>query len=172
MPTAKKFEAVKELQEKLSKSKVTILTDYRGLKVNQTEELRNKLAEANAEYHVTKNTLLEKAVKETNVKNLPEDMLKGPTAALFAYGDEVSPVKILVNFIKNVDVLKLKTAIMGNQVLSVNEINTLAKLPSKDILIAQLVGGLSAPMSGLANVLQGNIKGLVYTLNAIVDKKS
>jgi large subunit ribosomal protein L10 len=172
MPSLKKVEVVNRIKEKLENSKVVIMTDYRGLDVNKIQDLKNKLNETKADYQVTKNTLLERALHDLKVEGLPEEALKGPTAVLFAYGDEAAPVKVLANFVKSTDLLKIKAGLLGKEVLSSDKINVLAKLPNRDVLLQQVVGGISSPIFGLINALQWNLSKLVFTLNAIKQSKS
>lgn len=166
-----KIEQVKKLSEKLNKSKSLILTEYHGLSVPKMEELRSKLQEVNADFAVTKNTLLSRAAKEAEYKDLPEQTLTGPTATLFAYGDEIAPIKSLVEFIKTNELPNIKAGFLGKTFLTKEKVLELSKLPGYDELVAKVVGGLNAPLYGLVNVLQGNIRNLVNVLDQISKQK-
>ena len=127
--------------------------------MKQLSELRNKLQEVNSEFTITKNTLLEHAISDTN--------FEGPTATLFAYDDEISPIKILVKTLQDAAIGKVKIGFLGGLVLDEAKILQLSTLPSKDELRAKTVGILVAPLQGMVSVLQGNLRNLVYALNQI-----
>ncbi|EKD64975.1 MAG: hypothetical protein ACD_50C00229G0001 [uncultured bacterium] len=127
--------------------------------MKQLSDLRDKLREVNGEFTITKNTLLERALPSTN--------LEGPTATLFAYDDEISPIKILVKALKDVALGKVKSGIMGKDILDEAIILQLATLPTKNELRAKTVGVLITPLQGMVGVLQGNLRNLVYALNQI-----
>ena len=167
----KKEQTVTELKNKLEKAKSVVLTDNSGLSVTQTSELKNKLRGVDAEMIAAKNTLLKIAAKETG-HDVPEEVLEGPTAALFAYSDEVSPIKELTTFAKANEKPVVKAGFLGTTLLSVERVTALAKLPSKETLRGQVVGGLYSPLYGIVGVLNANIRNLVYTINAIKDQKS
>ncbi len=167
----KKEETVESLVEKLNRASSVVLTDQSGLPVSLASDLKKKLKAAQAESIVTKNTLLRIASQKTG-HEIPEEALTGPTATLFAYGDEISPIKELTSFAKTNEKPTIKIGFLGKTILSVDRINQLAKLPSKEVLRGQVVGGLYSPLYGIVGVLNGNIRNLVYTLNAIKDQKS
>jgi large subunit ribosomal protein L10 len=167
----KKEQTVADLKERLEKAKTLVLADQSGLSVAKSGELKKKLKAVDAEILVAKNTLLKIATKETGF-DLPDEVLEGPTAALFAYGDSVSPLKELTAFAKENEKPVIKAGFLGKTFLTVARISDLAKLPSKETLRGKVVGGLYSPLYGLANVLNGNIRNLVYTLNAIRESKS
>lgn len=154
-----KEETVQNLAEKLKKAKSVVFADYRGLTMKQLSELRNKLRELNAEFSITKNTLLERA--------LPSASFEGPTATLFAYDDEISPIKILVKTLKDTGIGKVKIGFLGTETLDEGIILKLATLPSKDELRGQTLGILVAPLQGMVGVLNGNLRNLVYAFDQI-----
>ncbi|OGE27604.1 50S ribosomal protein L10 [Candidatus Daviesbacteria bacterium RIFCSPHIGHO2_01_FULL_40_11] len=154
-----KQEQVAKLTEKLGRAKAVVFADYKGLNMKQLSDLRDKLREVNGEFTITKNTLLERALPSTN--------LEGPTATLFAYDDEISPIKILVKALKDVALGKVKSGIMGKDILDEAIILQLATLPTKNELRAKTVGVLITPLQGMVGVLQGNLRNLVYALNQI-----
>lgn len=152
-----KEEAVKKLSEKLSLAKAVVFTDYKGLSMAQLSDLRNKLHDVNGEFSITKNTLLKIAK--------PELDLEGPTATLFAYDDEISPIKVLVKTLKDTTIGKVKSGFLGTTALDEAKILQLATLPTKDELRGKTVGVLVAPLQGIVSVLQGNLRNLVYALS-------
>ena len=154
-----KEEIVSALKEKLANAKSIVFADYRGLTTKQLSDLRENLSEVGGELNITKNTLLKIA--------LPESSFEGPTATLFAYDDEISPIKLLVKALKDAGIGKIKAGFLGTEVLDEERINQLASLPSKDELRGKTVGILVAPLQGIVSVLQGNLRNLVYALDQI-----
>jgi len=169
MPRPEKVKLVEELSEKLSNSPVSVLTDYTGLNVQATTDLRKQLRDASIEYRVFKNTLARIAARNANLESLL-DFIDGPTAYAFS-DDPVVPAKVLVDFMKSNQNLKIKCALMNGKVLDVEKVRTIANLPPKEVLIAQLLGQMNAPISGLVNVLTGPIRNLVYALEDLRKKK-
>ncbi|HBQ50595.1 50S ribosomal protein L10 [Candidatus Daviesbacteria bacterium RIFCSPLOWO2_01_FULL_38_10] len=154
-----KEEIVQKLKEKFSQARSVVFADYKGLSMKHLSDLRNKLSEVDSEFTITKNTLLNKAN--------PEIKLEGPTATLFSYDDEISPIKLLVKALKDAALGKVKSGFLGQDLLDEAKILQLATLPSKDELRAKTVGILVAPIQGIVSVLQGNLRNLVYALNQI-----
>ncbi len=167
----KNEETVASLKDKLSRANSVVLTDQSGLSVALASELKKKLKAVDAETIVAKNTLIKIASSELDI-DFPEEALNGPTAALFAYGDEVAPLKELAAFAKTNEKPVIKAGLLGTTILSVERVTQLAKLPTKDVLRAKVVGSLASPLYGIVGVLNGNIRNLVYTINAIKDQKS
>ena len=161
---------VAEIQEKLQKSQSVMFLDYRGLTVSEVTELRNKMRAAGVEYKVIKNTMMRRAAQEAGVEGLDE-ILEGPTAVAFGYEEPVAPAKILVDFIENAKKTQLKGGVLAGRAMSQAEIKDLASLPSKEQLLAKLMGSLNAPVTGLVMALSGIPRKLVYALNAIKEKK-
>jgi large subunit ribosomal protein L10 len=170
MATQKKIDVVTELTEKATKAKSMVFVDYVGIKHKQLEELRKKLAPVHGEFAVTKNTLLSRAL--TDRAEAAKPMLKSATGTLFAYDDEVAPAKTLLAFFKAVGIGKAKGGLLGTTVLTEKDVIKLAALPTKDVLLAKLVGQLNAPIQGLHYALSWNINKLVWALNAVKENKS
>lgn len=147
-----KEELVKNLAERLKTAKVIILTDYRGINVSDVTKLRSDLRNVNAEYKVIKNNIIKRALDMNGESGL-DDLLTGPTAVLMGDEDYLEPSKVIYNFSKNNDFYKIKGGIIDGKVVSAEEIITLAKLPSKQELIAKLAGCLLANISKLAVAL-------------------
>jgi len=166
----KKEQTVAVLKEKLSRAKAVVLADQSGLSVTKLSELKKKLKGVDAELLVAKNTLLKIATNETG-HSVADEILQGPTATLFAYGDEISPLKELTTFAKENEKPALKAGFLGTTLLSVERLNQLAKLPGKDVLRGKVVGSLYSPLYGIVGVLNGNLRNLVYALNAIKEQK-
>lgn len=167
---AEKEKSVSELKEKFERTESIVLTDYHGISVPQMQELKNDLKPLNAEFTVAKNTLVSRASKEAN-KELPEENLTGPTAILFSFNDPIEPIKKLAEFIKKYELPVIKSGLFEGKLLTKDGIIELSKIPSKNELYAQVVGSLNSPISGLVNVLGGNMRNLVYVLNSIKKSK-
>lgn len=161
---------VAELKDLLSSSKGAVLVDYCGLTVAEDTELRSKMREAGVKYMVAKNTFIRIAAKEAGVEGL-DSYLEHNTAVAFSAEDPVAPAKILNDFSKDHKALEIKVGILDGKVIALDEVKALAELPSRDELLAKLVGSMQAPISGLVNVLQGTIRNFVYTLEAVRQKK-
>ena len=165
MPKQKNIDSVSELKTKVDKSKAIFLADYRGLTHKQLEELHKAVKKVEGEFVVIKNSLLRRSLNTEY--RIPDTSLTGPTAALFAYSDELSPLKELFKFIKAHSLPKMKLGLMGAVVYDESQVATLAKLPSQEILRGQLVSGLSGPVYGLVYALNGNLQKLVTVLGQI-----
>jgi len=168
---AKKKEAVQELASKIKSAKTIVLTDFRGLTVEQDTELRKALREAGVKYKVVKNTITKFALNETGIQGL-EGFLEGPTALAMHSEDPVAPAKLLVEYAKKYEKLELKAGLVEGRVVDVKELNSIASLPSKEVLIAKVLGGFNAPIAGFMNVLNANLRGLVVALKAIAEQKA
>lgn len=161
---------VEELSKKIKEAKSFVLADYRGLTVEQDTQLRRAMREAGIEYTVKKNSIVRFAAKENGYDDLDE-YLNGPTAIALSVEDPVSPSRVLAKFAKDFNKLEIKAGIVEGKVLDLEGIKSIANLPSREELVARVVGGLSGPLYGIVNVLNANIRGLAVALNAIVEKK-
>ncbi|BBH23986.1 50S ribosomal protein L10 [Paenibacillus baekrokdamisoli] len=144
-----KEQAVTEISSKLRESSCTVVADYRGLNVKQVTELRKQLRDANIEFQVLKNSLIRRATANADLTAL-DAVLTGPTAVAFSKEDAVGPAKILADFAKKNDALKLKGGVVGGQVFNAEEIKALADLPSREGLLSMLLSVLQAPMRNFA----------------------
>lgn len=176
MPSQKNIQLVKELKEKLAKAKSVVLADYKGLNVGQMTELRQKIKEAGGELKVIKNTLAKLAFFQPRglkqVERTPGlENLTGPTAILFSYDDEVAPIKALYEFFEKNSLPKIKLGFLNQDLLQKEKVIELAKLPTREVLQAKLVGTLNSPIYGLVYVLKGNLASLINVLKAIKDAK-
>jgi large subunit ribosomal protein L10 len=160
----KKEAMVAEYSEKLARSQVLYVSEYRGLTVKQLEVLRRELRGADSEFVVSKNTLLERALADAGWPTL-ESLLTGPTAVTFCFGEPAQPAKVLAKYAKDTKILALRGGVVGQSVFNEAGVQAMSELPSKDQLRAQLVGALQSPISGLVNVLAGPMRGLMTVLN-------
>ncbi|NLY17471.1 MAG: 50S ribosomal protein L10 [Clostridiaceae bacterium] len=165
-----KKEKVAHWSKKFKEAKSFVLADYRGLTVEQDTKLRKAMREAEIEYSVVKNSIARFAAKENGYDGLDE-YLKGPTAIALSMQDPVTPSKVLSKFAKEFGKLDIKAGVVEGKILDIESIKSIANLPSKEELVAKVVGGLSGPLYGIVNVLNANIRGLVIALNAIAEKK-
>ncbi len=162
----KKQEIVQELSDKLGKQKAIVFADFSGLKVKDLSNLKAKLRQSGAEFKVAKKTLMNVAFKEKGME-FDSKTLNGQIALVMGYSDEVAPAKEVYQFSKTNKNIKILGGLLENKTLSLNEVLNLAQLPSKDQLLAKLVGSLSAPSRNFVGVLQGNIRGLITVLSKI-----
>ena len=166
MPTARKIANVTELQDLIARSRIAITTDYRGLSVTELATVRNRLREIGVEVKVAKITLASIAAELAGKPRLAE-VMRGPTAIAFGFGDETEPARVLTEFLRTSRLpMSITGALMGNQALSPEQVGTLATLPSKEILLGQLLGSIQSPIAGLASVLNNILASLAWALQA------
>ena len=164
MPTEAKIAAVAELAERIKRATIAIATDFSGLGVNDMTELRRRLREQDVEYRVVKNRIAALAAVEAGVEPFKE-LLEGSTGVVFGYGDAIAAAKTLDEFIKQTrSTMTARKGVMDGQLLSAAQLTALASLPSKDELIAMLLGRMNAPITGLVFVLSGPVRGLAMVL--------
>ena len=172
MPSEKileqKKQAVAELSAHLKESCVGVIVNYSGINVADDTKLRKELREAGDTYVVVKNTLLSRALKDAGI----DSVLEGTTAIAYNKEDYVSAAKILSKYAEDHKNFTIKAGFIDGSVVDVNAVKELGNLPSKEVLVAKALGGLNAPISGFATVLNGTLKGLVVALNAIAEKQS
>lgn len=177
MPSEKILEQKKaqvaELADNMKKSVAGVLVSYKGINVANDTKLRAELRQSNVEYSVVKNTLLRLAVAQAGLAEL-EPLLKGSTALALSGDDLVAAAKILSSYAKNdkSKTFEIKGGFIEGKVIGVEEVKALAALPSKEVLIAKVLGGFNAPITGFVGVLNANLRGLCVVLNAIAEKKS
>jgi large subunit ribosomal protein L10 len=173
MPATIKYEQVALLKGKLEKSAAVFVGEYRGMTVAQSTQLRAKVREAGGELKIAKNTLFAIAMKEAGLETLPESMAAGPNIYALCYGDPVAVAKILNDYAtdKTQKAFILKGGLLGKSALTAAQIQALANLPPKDVLIGQVVRTIAAPLTGLVTVLSGTIRGLVTCLDQIREQK-
>lgn len=159
-----------DLQGRLKKSTIVILTDYKGLDVSAMNDLRTKLRKANAEYQVAKNSLLVRA-SEGNDVALIKDQFKGPSAIALSYDDPVGPAKVITDFVKENAKLEVKVGVLNGKVIDVAGIKALSSLPSKEVLLAQVLSAMNAVPTSLVTALSDVPRRLVNVLQAVRDQK-
>ena len=167
-----KAKIIEELSDVLSNSPLALLTDYKGMSVEEITKLRDELYKVDAKYRVVKNTLVKLALKRAEI---PTDelssALEGTTAVLYTDGDSILALKALYNFIKETKKPIVKCGMMDGKFIDAEQAKELSTLPPREILLAQLVGQMQAPIYGLHAVLSGTLKKVLYVLNAIKEKK-
>lgn len=168
-----KAELIKGISQSFEKSKAAFLVDYKGMNVGQVTELRKKLSTVGAEFRVVKNTLAKIALSDhPESEGVLSDKLTGTNAFVFAFEEAPAPAKLISEFAKDIEHLKIKSGVMAGGELDENKIKFLATLPGKDELRAKLLGTLQAPASQLARVIQAVPQGMVTVLKAHVDKEN
>ncbi len=170
MKLEQKQKIVEELAEKFKKSKVLIVTDYKGLNVTTLNDLRRKLRESDIEYRVVKNTLLARASDDTDVSRI-KDSFKGPSAIAMSFEDPVAPAKVLTKFAEENKKLEIKIGVMGNRVLSLDDIKALSSLPAREVVLAQLLSAMNAVPTGLVSALSNIPRKMINVIQAIKEQK-
>jgi large subunit ribosomal protein L10 len=166
-----KAEIVQEIQEKVAKSHIGILTDFKGLKVEDMTRLRRQLQESGAELKVVKNTLLRRVAAADSPIHPLLPHFTGPNALTLGYDDPVAATKVLIKFAQEKPQLMIKAGALGGQVLTAQDLEALSKLPAREVLLAQLLGLLQGVPTALVTILAGVIRNLLNVLVAFRDKK-
>jgi large subunit ribosomal protein L10 len=165
-----KVEAVQSLKEKFEKANIFVLTDFRGLTVQEISDLRGELRPKSVEYRVVKNRLAKIALAESGSESV-DDLMVGPTAVAFGYEDPVECVKVLVDFQKKQEKLQLKGGIMSGTRLDPAKLQELAKMPSQGELYARMIGSIQSPLMKTVWGLKSASTQLVWAIKAVADKK-
>jgi len=170
MATEKKEKIVESLRETFARCNIGILTDYRGLTTSEMTDLRRKLREAGIEYRVVKNSLAQFAAKNAGIEELAESFT-GPVAMAFGYGEITEPAKVLTDYIRTTkSILSIKGGFFENRILGPRDVASLARLPSREVLISQVLAGMQSPIYGLVNVLAGPVRGIMGVLQARIQQ--
>lgn len=164
-----KSKLLENLDSKIERMKSAVIVDYKGLKVKDTESLRNILREKGVEFNISKNTLTKIALKKSGIE-FDESIFKKPVAIAFAMEDEVAPAKEITLFAKKNEAIEILGGILERKFIDDAMVRRLAALPTKEQLYASVVGTIAAPLSGMVNVFAGNMRGLVNVLNAHREK--
>ncbi len=167
-----KHELVKELTEKIKAAKSVIFVDFKGLKVKDATVLKKSLRAGEVEYVVVRKTLIDIALKNAGIEGANISKMEGQIALSLSNQDEVAAAKIIDTFAKTNDKVKMLGGVLEAQLMDASQVKALAKIPSKQQLLGQLVGTLNAPISGFVQVLSGNLRGLVQVLDAISEQKA
>jgi large subunit ribosomal protein L10 len=166
MSRQKKAQIIDSLQEALAKCSIGVLTDYRGLSASEITILRRRLGESDVRYRVVKNTLARFAAERAGRTDLANSF-EGPVAIAFGYGDIVEPARALADYIRiSKSELTIKGGFLSDRLLTADEVTTLSKLPSREILLAKVLGGMQSPIAGLVNCLTAPITGVARVLQA------
>ena len=171
MPNKKNVDAVKKLEEKLKETPNLIVTNYQGLTTPELNELRAKLKPLGCEYSIVKNTLTQISLKKIGLEEFSK-YFTGPTAVAFQNGDPSGIAKVVVDFSKTNEKLKIIAGYLSGRVLNDKEIKTLAGLPSKEVLLATLAGMLNSPMQRIASVLNAPIQKFALVLKSLEQQKA
>jgi large subunit ribosomal protein L10 len=169
---AEKAEIVQQILGKIAKSQIGILSDFKGLKVEDLTRLRRQLREAEGELKVVKNTLLTRAAAGDSAMAPLNSQFTGPNALTLGYGDPVALTKVLIKFAQERPQLQIKAGVLGGQVLSAKDLEALSKLPAREVLLARLLGVLQAVPTALVTVLSGVVRNLLNVLVALRDQKA
>jgi len=164
---ARKEKLVEGYAEMLSKARLAVITNYQGLTVSELTSLRRQMRQAGIEFHVVKNTLTRRALQERGIST-PDALWRGPNAIGTSAQDPVAMAKTFVEYAGNEKRLAIRAGILGNRYITDAEVVLLAELPSREVLLGQVLGGLQAPITGLVTVLSGTLRGLVNVLDARV----
>lgn len=165
-----KKQIVEDLHERLKKASIVVLTDYKGLNVESLTKLRQQLREAGVEYKVVKNTFLRRASENTGAAAI-SDYYEGPSAIAFSDSDPVAPAKVLTKFAETNDKLEIRVAALDGRVLNLDDLKALSKLPSREVLLSQVLSAMQAFPTNFVSVLSAVPRSLVNVVNAIKDKK-
>jgi large subunit ribosomal protein L10 len=174
MVQAYKLDIVKDLKERLQDAKAIVLVDYKGINIEQVNQLRTRFRNEQVDYLVQKNTLVKIALHDLGIEGL-DDYLTGPTALAICKVDEVAPARVVVKFLKDVmeevEIPKFKAGLISGNVFDSKQMSALAKLPSREELLAKLLGSAQAPLTRFLGVTQGIIRKFVYAVDAIAKNK-
>ena len=169
MNRKEKEHVVSEMSKQVEGLQAAVLTNYRGLNVEQLNQLRRRLKEDKISYHVIKNTLMKLASKGTELEKL-RDYFEGPTAIAISYGDPALLARILAEFLKSQPALEIKVGLIQGKVTTPEEVKSLATMPSREVLMAQVLGGIQMPGSQLAGVIQSALQQVLGVIQARVDQ--
>jgi large subunit ribosomal protein L10 len=164
-----KQQVISDLGERVKGFQAAVLTNYRGLNVEQLNHLRQRLREEKISYHVVKNTLMKLASKGTDLEKL-DDYFEGPTAIAISYGDPVLLARILLEFVKTQPSLEIKVGLIQGKVASPEEVKALATMPSREVLLGQILGGIQGPASQLGALIYSAIQRVLRTIQARADQ--
>ena len=168
---AQKTQTVEDLKASLLSAKLTVVSDYQGTTVSELTQLRREIQKAGGEFTVAKNTLVKLAVQGQSFAPHFEGLLKGPTAVIFTDGDPVPVAKVITEYIKKVKKTQIKGGVLEGKKISDEDLKSIAALPSKEVLIAKMLGSMNAPAQNVVYALSGVSRNLVYALEAIRKQK-
>jgi large subunit ribosomal protein L10 len=164
-----KEQTISELQGQIERYKGAVLANFRGLRVDQMNQIRQRLRDEKISFHVVKNTLMKRASKGTDLEKI-NPYFEGPTAMAISYGNPVSLIKIFLDFIKTQPALEIKVGLIEGQVVAPGEMKALASLPSREVLMAQILGGIQMPASQVGGTIHSLFQHVLGVLQARVDQ--
>ena len=166
-----KKEIVQQIEQKIGAAKLVVFSDYRGLTVDEMTDLRNRLRTSGVEFRVMKNTMVEFALKNRNLEEIIPS-LAGPNAVLFSEEDAVKPLKTLFDFMRQTRKMEVKIGLLDGKAITAEQVRALSELPSWEVLIAQVLGTMQAPITSLVYVLNANLTGLARAIDQIREQKA
>ena len=171
MPTEAKRETIAELTEEARSATAMIVSEYRGLRVSELGEIRKSLRKQNVTYHVVKNRLMKIAARDAGMETLGL-LLEGPTAVAFARGDEAAAAKAVLDAVRPYRLVKITGAVLGTRVINADGVVRLSQLPGRTVLLAQVAGAISAPMTTMAGLFDAPLRDISGLIQALADKTS
>ena len=172
MKRSEKEQILAEVAEKVARARSMFFADFTGITVEEINNLRREFRKSNVDYRVVKNTLARKALEQVTGYDKVTDKLVGPTAIAFGYDDPIAPAKIIKKFREKNDKLKVKACVLEKQVFDGTHLDELAKLPSRNEMIASIIGCVQAPASGIVGAINAVMRDLVNVVDAIEKKKA
>lgn len=172
MTRSEKETVIAEVAEKVSRASALYFTDFSGLTVAEASELRREFRKSGIEYKVVKNTLIRKALERVTGYDSVQDKLVGPTAIAFSYDDAIAPAKVMKKFSEKTGKVRLKIAVVERQVFEGSRLDELALLPTRNDLIASILGSIQAPIAGVVGAINAVMRDLVGVVDAIASKKA
>lgn len=169
MNRKEKEQTISELQKQIERYKGAVLANFRGLNVEQLNQIRQRLREEKISFHVVKNTLMKRASKGTDLEKI-NPYFEGPTAMAISYGNPVSLVKIFLDFIKTQPALEIKVGLIEGEVVAPGEMKSLASMPSREVLMAQILGGIQMPAAQIGGTIHSLFQQVLGTIKARVDQ--
>lgn len=170
MPQQYKLDRVEEISASLNDAKSVFMTDFSGLSVEQITNLRREFRKENVEFKVVKNTLAKISAEKVGYKEIIP-YLNGPTGLAIASGDPISPVRVIVDFQKKYKKPTIRAAVLEGKLLNEEEAQALKDIPTREVLLGQVVSGIASPITGFVGTLQGILRNFVYVLNAVKEQK-
>ncbi len=165
-----KEKMMEEITEELKQAELVVVTNYRGLNVQSINKLRGELRKEDCRYKITKNTMNRLACRKAGFDEL-ESFFEGPVAIAYSSADPVAAARVFKDFVKENEALEIKGGMLSGQLLDPAAIKALGDIPSREVLLARVVGGFQAPISGLVGALHGNLRNLAYALDAVRQQK-
>ena len=169
MNRTEKEQTISNLQKQIEQYKAAVLTNFRGLKVEQINQIRHRLREEKVSFHVVKNTLMKLASRGTDLEKL-NPYFEGPTAIAVSKGNPISLIKIILDFVKTHPALEIKVGLIEGDIVAPGEMKSLASMPSREVLLAQILGGIQMPAAQVAGTIHSLFRQVLGVLQARVDQ--